>query len=263
MKNPLYDVTDYQGVRDVISEVHQPEDIKTIVALIGQKQIALADGHHRYQAGLDYLDEQEKPTEASKYHLMYLTNSHSDDFRILPTHRLIHEKTISNEEFLSRAGNYFEIKEIINTSDINQIIVGKKWTFGIILSDSAYQLTLKADKFEMISSDIHEAVRSLDVVVAHSLIIEKILALPVPAKLTDSQVSYESNFSECMAKVDHNLAKMAIIINEISAEAVFKVGEKGAIMPQKTTFFYPKVVGGYLFGTIKDDEFDSTLYSGV
>jgi uncharacterized protein (DUF1015 family) len=55
---------------------------------------------------------------------------------------------------------------------------------------------------------------------------------------------------------------MAIIINEISPEQVFRVGEEGAIMPQKTTFFYPKVVGGYLFGTIKDDEFDPAIYSG-
>jgi len=263
MEKPLYDVTDYQGVRDVISEVKKADDIRTIVRLIAQKQIALADGHHRYQAGLDHRDEQDKPSEASKYHLIYLTNSHSDDFRILPTHRLIRDMILSKEEFIDRASEYFEIKEVLNASDLNQIIVGKKWAFGILLANSAYLLLLKSDKFNLVNSDMHDAIRELDVVIAHSFIIEKILGLPVPAKLTSDQVNYESNFSECITKVDHSMAQMAIIINEISPEVVFNVGQKGAIMPQKTTFFYPKVVGGYLFGTIREDEFDATLYSGL
>ena len=262
MESPLYDVTDYQGVRDVISEIHDEEAIKKIVALIATKQIALADGHHRYQAGLDYRNEQKKPTGACNYHLMYLTNSYADDFRILATHRLIHKIEISENEFVDKAGDFFEIIEIVNPYDVNDVILGKKWTFGIIFKDKAYQFTLKQAMANQLNNTLHEAVRSLDVVIAHTFIIEKLLGLPEPARLTPADVSFESNFSECLAKVDHNKAELAIIINEISSAEVFNVGEKGAIMPQKTTFFYPKVVGGYLFGTIRDDEFDSTIYSG-
>jgi uncharacterized protein (DUF1015 family) len=262
MKSPLYDVTDYQGVRDVISEIQDNEAIKKIVKLIAKKQIALADGHHRYQAGLDYRNEQANPSGARNYHLMYLTNSHADDFRILATHRLVHKMEISADDFLARASDFFEIIEIVNAYDVNDVILGKKWTFGIIFKDKAYQISLKQEMGGQLNSKLHETVRSLDVVIAHTFIIEKILALPMPSQLTNAEVSFESNFSECLARVDHNKAKMAIIINEISPEQVFRVGEKGAIMPQKTTFFYPKVVGGYLFGTIKDDEFDPAIYSG-
>ncbi|RLD19881.1 MAG: DUF1015 domain-containing protein [Bacteroidetes bacterium] len=262
MNTPLYDVTDYQGVRDVISVIKDDDGIKKIVALIAKKQIALADGHHRYQAGLDYRNEQESPSGACNYHLMYLTNSHADDFRILATHRLIHKIVISEAEFITRARAYFDIIDNVNPYDANDVILGKKWTFGAIFKDNAYQLSLKKEMTKNFNSEIHEAVRSLDVVIAHTFIIEKILALPVPSRLTTEEVSFESNFSECLAMVDHEKAKMAIILNEISPEEVFKVGEKGAIMPQKTTFFHPKVVGGYLFGTIKDDEFDPAIYSG-
>lgn len=262
MKSPLYDVTDYQGVRDVISVIQEDEAIKKIVALIGEKQIALADGHHRYQAGLDYRNEQADPSRACNYHLMYLTNSHANDFRILATHRLIHKMDISADEFIAKASAFFEIIEIVNTYDVNDVILGKKWTFGIILREKAYQLSLKEEMSKLFNSKLHEAVRTLDVVIAHTFIIEKILTLPTPSQLTEADVSFESNFSECLACVDHKQAEMAIILNEITPEDVFKVGVKGAIMPQKTTFFYPKVVGGYLFGTIKDDEFDPTIYSG-
>ena len=262
MISPLYDVTDYQGVRDVISVIYDATAIKKIVSLIATKQIALADGHHRYQAGLDYRNEQADPTGACNYHLMYLTNSHADDFRILATHRLIHKMEQSETEFIAKAGEFFEIIEIVNAYDVNDVILGKKWTFGIIFKDRAFQLSLKEELTIHFDSTLHEAVRSLDVVIAHTFIIEKTLALPAPSQLTTAEVSFESNFSECLAKVDHNKAKMAIIINEISPEEVFKVGEKGGIMPQKTTFFYPKVVGGYLFGTIRDDEFDPAIYSG-
>jgi uncharacterized protein (DUF1015 family) len=262
IKSPLYDVTDYQGVRDVIGVIDDSESIKKVVALIAKKQIALADGHHRYQAGLDYRDEHGNESEARNFHLMYLTNSHTDDFRILATHRLIHKMDISAAVFLSQAQEFFDIIEIVNAYDLNAVILGKKWTFGILLKDHAYQLSLKDEMVKEFDATLHEVVRSLDVVVAHTFIIEKILKLPKPVDLTAIEVSFESNFSECLAKIDHNKAKMAIIINEISAAEVFHVGEKGAIMPQKTTFFYPKVVGGYLFGTIKDDEFDPALYSG-
>ena len=262
MNQPLYDVTDYQGVRDVISVIQNKEAIKQIVKLIDEKQIALADGHHRYQAGLDYRNEQADPLGASNYHLMYLTNSHADDFRILATHRLIRKMPISADEFIVKARKFFEIIEIVNAYDTYDVILGKKWTFGIIFREKAYQLSLKEEMAKQFDIGLKEIVRSLDVVIAHTFIIENILALPKPSQLTEAEISFESNFSECLARVDHNKAEMAIIINEISAEQVFKVGEEGAIMPQKTTFFYPKVVGGYLFGTIKDDEFDPAIYSG-
>jgi uncharacterized protein (DUF1015 family) len=262
IKSPLYDVTDYQGVRDVISVIHNSAAINKIVSLIATKQIALADGHHRYQAGLDYRNEKAEPAGACNYHLMYLTNSHADDFRILATHRLIHKIEISEAEFITKAGEYFEIIEIVNAYDVNDVILGKKWTFGVIFKDKAYQLSLKKEMTSQFNHSLHKAVRSLDVVIAHTFIIEKILALPPPSQLTTTEISFESNFSECLARVDRNKAEMAIIINEISSDEVFKVGEKGAIMPQKTTFFYPKVVGGYLFGTIRDDEFDPAIYSG-
>ena len=145
MNSPLYDVTDYQGVRDVISEVKDETAIKKIVSLIAKKQIALADGHHRYQAGLDYRNEQENATGACNYHLMYLTNSHADDFRILATHRLIHKMEMSESQFIAKAEEYFNIIEIANPYDANDVILGKKWTFGVIFKDTAYQLSLRED----------------------------------------------------------------------------------------------------------------------
>ncbi|MEQ8574183.1 MAG: DUF1015 domain-containing protein, partial [Fulvivirga sp.] len=68
-------------------------------------------------------------------------------------------------------------------------------------------------------------------------------------------------FSDCLAKVITDEAQMAIITNDISMEDVKQVCYSGFTMPQKSTYFYPKVICGYLFSSIKEDEFKSPPHS--
>jgi uncharacterized protein (DUF1015 family) len=67
-------------------------------------------------------------------------------------------------------------------------------------------------------------------------------------------VAYVRNFSECLTRVDRGEACAALIVNEVSMEEVERVCHSGAVMPPKSTFFYPKTIGGFLFTSIRDDE---------
>ena len=67
-------------------------------------------------------------------------------------------------------------------------------------------------------------------------------------------VAYVRNFAECLQRVDRGEARAALIVNEVSMAEVEAVCHSGAVMPPKSTFFYPKTIGGFLFSSIADEE---------
>jgi uncharacterized protein (DUF1015 family) len=89
----------------------------------------------------------------------------------------------------------------------------------------------------------------------HYFVIEKILGIPGKIQRQSVNIDFERSFTECLTKVMKGAAQMAIITNEITIEEVKSVCRSGYTMPQKSTYFYPKVICGFLFSSIKEDEF--------
>jgi uncharacterized protein (DUF1015 family) len=95
----------------------------------------------------------------------------------------------------------------------------------------------------------------------HYFIIEKVLGIPGRVQRQSEHQDFDRSYSDCVKRVLQGDAQMAIITNEVSIEDVIKVCSSGFTMPQKSTYFYPKVIGGFLFTSIKDDEFLEPAYS--
>ncbi|MBK8293212.1 MAG: DUF1015 family protein [Flammeovirgaceae bacterium] len=106
-----------------------------------------------------------------------------------------------------------------------------------------------------------EEVKTLDLTILHYFIIEKILGIPGKDQRKSKNISFDRSFSDCLTKVIRGESQMAIITQEISIEDVKRVCASGFTMPQKSTYFYPKVICGFLFSSIKEDEFHSPIYS--
>ena len=261
IKSPIYETEDYQGARDVLAVIQDHEVIELFIHTLRDKQILLADGHHRYEGSLEYrkkmaaLNPNHTGFEAYNYHLIYLTNSEHDDLRILPTHRVLQSMEMSDEEFLEKLKLYFDVFPKEDPYELNEVIAGKRWAFGLYLSGNAYKLRLKPEVHNQISWNFPPEVKDLDLTVMHYFIFEKILGIYRQAQRTYAALSYERNFTACIRKVDIGEARMALITNDITMEQVKRVCHSGAIMPQKSTFFYPKVICGFLFSSIKEDEF--------
>jgi uncharacterized protein (DUF1015 family) len=98
--------------------------------------------------------------------------------------------------------------------------------------------------------------RSLDLVILHDILFEKILGLNSEEQRNSNQLAFERNFSRCLREVRGGKASFAIITREIELHQVLEVCKSGAVMPQKSTYFYPKALGGLLFGSIKQEEFE-------
>lgn len=268
MLYPIYETEDYQGVRDVLSVIHDANIIRKFISLIDKKQIILADGHHRYEGSLfhrkNQLENDNDPGEGKgyNYHMIFLTNMESDDLRILPTHRLVsglpdfHASTL-----IEKLEKYFTFKDVENVYDINEIILGKKWAFGLVLKDKALKIRLKPEVFDQMHWNFPEEIKTLDLTVMHYFVIEKCLGIKGSQQRTSDHISFERNFTDCVHKVDTNEAQIALITQEISMDEVKRVCFSGYTLPQKSTYFYPKVICGFIFGSIKDDEFSPLPYA--
>jgi uncharacterized protein (DUF1015 family) len=268
IKNPLYECEDYQGVRDVLAVIHNAVIIRAFIDLLKDKKIILADGHHRYEGSLAYkntcIQNNSKHTgnEGYNFHLMYLTNTEADNLRILPTHRLIKDlENITEESVLQKLEENFIIKPLEDADTINEVIIGKPWAFGLLFKDNAYKVRLKPEKMNTMSWHFPEEVKQLDLTVMHYFIIEKALGIPGKDQRKSENILFDRSFGDCLAKVIRGEVQMAIITNEVSIDDVKKVCASGYTMPQKSTYFYPKVICGFLFGSIRENEFALPDYS--
>ena len=268
MRSPLYETDeDYQGARDVLAVIQDAAVIRRFQRVLAARQIILADGHHRYEGSLAYRQARELGADGRatgrepwNYHLMYLTNSAADDLRILPTHRLLLDLpgNISDAELLARLETNFTVLPKDDANDLPEIIAGKPWAFGLYLGGLAYKSRLRPEVHAQLNWDTTTEVKALDLTVLHFFVLEKALGIIGPdAQRVWPGVAYVRNFAECLQRVDRGEARAAFLVNEVSMAEVTAVCHSGAVMPPKSTFFYPKTIGGFLFSSIADDEADN------
>jgi len=262
MQDPIYETEDYQGVRDVLSVIHDASVIQQFMDLLQDKQIILADGHHRYESSIIYRKRstQANPNhtgqEGYNYHLMFFTNTEAHDLRILPTHRLISGlPNFSEAELMQKLAPYFTIKPIEDAYEVGDIILGKPWAFGLLFQENTYKVMLKPEVLEQLNWKFPDIIKRLDLTVMHYFIIEKGLGIPGKAHRNSSHISFDRSLADCLAKVIRQEAQMAIITKDISMEQVKEVCYSGYTLPQKSTYFYPKVICGFLFSSIHENEF--------
>lgn len=267
IRQPIYETEDYQGVRDVLAVIHDAVIINKFIEVLKSKTIILADGHHRYEGSMFYKNKRKisNPDHTGKegynFHLMYLTNTEAGDLKILPTHRLVKNIPAFNEaEILEKLHEDFVVKQA-EQDTINEIILGKQWAFGVIFRDNAYKVRLKPESFQKMAWPFPDQVKRLDLTVMHYFIIEKILGIPGKEQRQSENIEFDRSFSDCVTKVIKDEAQMAIITQDISIEEVKDVCKSGYTMPQKSTYFYPKVICGFLFSSISETEFAEPVYS--
>lgn len=261
MERPLYELEDYQGVREVLARITNPIIIAKFLNTISHKKVILADGHHRLEAAIEYRKEQEaqvvsSPWKASDYHLMYLTNVVGNHLEILPTHRLYYGSTLEKEIFFASLETWFEIKPMGDADELATYSFQRKHSFGLVWEDAAYVIKFRQEKFDQVAPALPEVLRQLDLVLLHDVLFDKLLGISPGQQRTTTVLAYERNFSKCVQEVQSNRAKFAVITREIDLGQVMEVCNSGQLMPQKSTYFYPKAVGGLLFATVNQEEFD-------
>jgi uncharacterized protein (DUF1015 family) len=262
IEDPIYDLEDYQGVREVLAVIHDAPTIRLFLETLKDKQVILADGHHRYEGAIVHRKEcmaanpAHTGNEGYNYHMMYFTNAHSKDLKILPTHRIFYGIDLSEAALIEKLKPYFSIRKLNDVDEIGELILQKTWAFGLVFKDQAYKIILMPEVLPQFEATLPEVVKHLDLMLLHFFFIEKVLGVPLEEQRYWDGLKYERNLRKCISEVDSGKASFSIITREVAMSQVLEVCRTGYTMPQKSTYFYPKTLSGLLFASIAAEDFE-------
>jgi len=227
-KSPLIDIVDYQGIRNKFWRVSSKDKIECIVNMMKKEKLFIADGHHRYEVGLAFSKTQKDPKYG--YILTYFTDLYADGIVIFPVHRLIRGV---NKDILDNLEKDllkdFTAREITSKEDV------KKFLSGANTSEKRFVIYKKDNKF--IGLGLKDS-DSLDVTLLHDLIIK-----PLEEKSKIS-IDFTKDMDYAIKEVDNGKFSLSIILNPTKVTQVRDVAFSKKRMPQKSTYFYPKVLTG-------------------
>jgi len=261
-QKPLIDFVDGQNVRHRLFAITAKDDIDAIAQIMRDKSCIIADGHHRYATGLTYSKESNNP--AAKYQMLAFANIRHEGLIVLATHRLISNiENFSSEELIARLRDNFGIIEFSFDSpqaktnakrkmltQMKTAFDNDKNAFGIYSGNGAFYVAVLKDKHKMdsVTPEKSLAWRSLDVSILHKLILEELLGIDEKRLASQSNVEYVKDTSnaidESIAKVDEKQKQAAFFMNPVKMQQLKMVTEAGERMPQKSTYFYPKIHTG-------------------
>ena len=254
---PAVEFTDDDGLAHTLWRVDEPHVSAAISRGLEKERLYVADGHHRYETALAYSEEQPRPGDAPEsFVLVALAAVDDPGLLVLPIHRLVNVD-IPVDEALGHLIDLFEVEARPSLADLLRGMAERGrmvGSFGLIAADSPdfYLLTLLDPE----AADSHLPAqhslswRRLDAAIVTHVILRHAMGLN-DAQMEDIRTLwYGEDAEEAEAEVRQGRASYALLLNPISPRRVLAVADAGERMPQKSTFFYPKVATGLLFNPL-------------
>lgn len=251
---PVAEATDSAGVRCRMWAVSDPTITEELSTRLQYQPILIADGHHRYDSALTYRNEMRAatgtdPNAPHEFVMMTIVSFEDEGLTILPTHRLLRElEGIDMDSLVDRLREGFDVTEF-DPHRLAGAVASEHDTgtaFGLYLGGGkGYLLRPRAD-VDPTAQDIpgSDALKRLDVTVLHSMILDRMLAIDTRTPEGQASVAYTRDDSEAIDRVDSGEFRLSFLMNAMRVEEVREVAAAGDIMPQKSTFFYPKLLTG-------------------
>lgn len=240
--------------------VNDKVSIRAIAEDFADRKLYIADGHHRYETALNfrsYCRENSIYCPGSDYVMMMLADIDNSGLEVIPTHRIISGITDFNaEEVISSCSKYFtcESRDDITQMEncLNSLYSADKTAFGFYCGGKSWVLMTLKDSSVMddMMQDKSEAYRRLDVSVLHSLILENTLGIDRDNMEKQVNLTYTHSLNEAVSAVDSGAGQCAFILNPTKIEEISAVAASGEKMPQKSTYFYPKIITGLVMNDL-------------
>ena len=257
---PDIEFIDKQGQEHKVWVICDKKLISKLASLMQSKKIFIADGHHRYETALQYQEEMSPAAGNHDYIMMTLVNLYDPGLLVLPTHRLVKGiesfdllKFISTlqETFLTKELPYSREEICENGLRLLEESGKKTPSFGVFAGGNKFYLLAK--KEGQVTKEIKD---NLDVSILQESVMEGILNIDPEKNRREKCLGYTRDCLEAIDKVNAKEYQLAFLLNPVQVEDVTSMSEAGQKMPQKSTFFYPKLITGLvinpLIGNIKD-----------
>lgn len=257
---PHSSFTDSDNVTHRMWIVTDSEFIAALTEKFADKKLYIADGHHRYETALNFKNYVEGNLDeigSSEYVPMMLVNMENDGLVVFPTHRIVRDlQSFDYNEVCEKCREYFDITPYLNREKGEEGLAkayaeGKK-AFVLFTGDNNYTLlTLKnLDVMNTLLPEGCAALKQLDVTVLHTLILERIFGIDKENMAKQINLTYTRSMQEAIEAVDQKRANCCFLLNPTRVEEIRDVAAAGDKMPQKSTYFYPKLTTGLVMNKI-------------
>lgn len=225
-----------------LRKIDDPALIERLQREMEEKHVYIADGHHRYTTALRYRDAHPE-RDGGRYLMMALVNMYNEGLLVFPTHRLIRRGDHDPKTILHRIEDTFHV-ETVPQQQMVEKIHGEKFSYGFCCDGDDYVLRLKDRRALDSIATQSAALRDLDVTVLHELILKPLFHIDTDDENIQDKIAYMKSLPAAMTLLSEGEYAFGFFMNAVSVEEIVRVAKDSEVMPQKSTFFYPKVYSG-------------------
>jgi uncharacterized protein (DUF1015 family) len=256
---PLTEI-DEDSVIHRMWKVDDPETVQFLSENFKDKKVYIADGHHRYETSLAYHKEHGAEVPDSAHVMMFLTNLNAQSLAIYPIHRQLKcPSPFNRDHCIEQLKPYFNIESLPKGQTADQLIAlleksGKNGVAFCAYLGQGDALLLKLKDIENIvpfMKDDSNDLKVLDVYQLHTLVLRELLAIDTRKPEHQQYITYNVRTAESMANVDAGTFDLVFFMNATRMKQVRELAERGIRLPQKATYFYPKLLSGLVINRFR------------
>jgi uncharacterized protein (DUF1015 family) len=267
---PLVELDTADGVKHALAKITDKAALRAIVEGVAKSSLLIADGHHRYETALRYSQEAtnagtERPEHG--YFMVFLTNGYDPDLVVFPTHRHVHSlPRFDFGEAQAGPADLFDVTPLppgasaeVYTAALAKSGDGPEGRTSLVICAGDGRASLLALKrgADLASHPILgkrvEALRKTDIALLHMGILEPVLGITPEAQAAKTNIWYPQDAEAALRDLRGGKGQTLFLMNGTPVAQVRAVAEAGEVMPQKSTFFYPKVLTGLCIHTLDPD----------
>ncbi|NMW19335.1 MAG: DUF1015 domain-containing protein [Chlorobiaceae bacterium] len=250
----------FHGVKNEMWRITDAALLEQLQHSLLERTVYIADGHHRYETGVNYRNECAAANplhtgqEPYNFILVYLANIYDEGLIIFPIHRLVHSLEGFDAAGLKvRLQEYFTVTELHDRAALKAFLEGEpsNYAYGVVTSGNVFGISLKAHQEPFLDTARPEALKRLGLVLLHDLVLGRLLGISPEAMAKQTNLLYVKDDREVFESVASGKVQVGFVVKPTTVDQVLSVSETGEVMPQKSTFFYPKIMTGLLFNTLE------------
>lgn len=252
---PDIEAIDLNNHTHKIWKISNKEFISNIKNMFINKQLFIADGHHRYETALAY--SKMSNLNNSKYTMMTLINFQDNGLLVLPTHRILNKSLdINYKNIVNSCKQYFHISKFMNKHEALDYLNDPNFrdipSFVMYCGNNLSFLFRIKDFSNLKKMFPHssEQMISLDTFILQELIFKNLLHMQESDIRENQNISYTNDSNKAYQAVDDNEAICSFIVKASNIKNICRIALNHEIMPQKTTYFYPKLPTGLILNKI-------------